>query len=201
MELWEDTIYVSGLPKDITEQRLVDFFGQIGIIKEGKGKEKGKKKVWIYKDKATGEPKGDATVSYDDPNGAKYRAMVDEVDMTVVGTETGEVAMAMMATETDEGVEAEMTTTVEAEEEVGKIVKEIGKDMEEGGRGGDYGGRGGDYGGRGGDYGGPEVVVTVKAVTCQAAMTILAAAMVDHQEGAAMTTGTDSTEVSKVGVT
>ena len=57
--------------------RLVDFFGQIGIIKEGKGKEKGKKKVWIYKDKATGEPKGDATVSYDDPNGAKYCAIVD----------------------------------------------------------------------------------------------------------------------------
>ena len=51
--------------------RLVDFFRQIGIIKEGKGKEKGKKKVWIYRDKSTGQPKGDATVSYEDPNGAK----------------------------------------------------------------------------------------------------------------------------------
>eukprot|EP00961_Rhodomonas_salina_P150844 2031408-Rhodomonas_salina.3 len=32
--------------------------------------DKGKKKVWIYKDKSTGLPKGDATVSYEDPNGA-----------------------------------------------------------------------------------------------------------------------------------
>ena len=51
--------------------RLLSFFGAIGIIKEGKGKEKGKKKIWIYKDKQTGLPKGDATVSYEDPNGAK----------------------------------------------------------------------------------------------------------------------------------
>jgi RNA recognition motif-containing protein len=50
---------------------LIEFFGQIGQIKEGKGKDKGKKKVWIYKDKQTGLPKGDATVSYEDPNGAK----------------------------------------------------------------------------------------------------------------------------------
>ena len=51
--------------------RLIEFFGQIGQIKEGKGKDKGKKKVWIYKDKQTGLPKGDATVSYEDPNGAQ----------------------------------------------------------------------------------------------------------------------------------
>jgi len=51
--------------------RLCSYFGQIGTIKEGKGKDKGKKKVWIYKNKQTGQPKGDATVSYEDPNAAE----------------------------------------------------------------------------------------------------------------------------------
>jgi RNA recognition motif-containing protein len=60
-----DTVYVSGLPKSITEADLAEFFGSIGIIKLDK-KTKGKK-IWVYRDKATGEPKGDATVSYEDP--------------------------------------------------------------------------------------------------------------------------------------
>ena len=33
-------------------------------------KRQNKPKVWIYKDKATDEPKGEATVTYDDPHTA-----------------------------------------------------------------------------------------------------------------------------------
>ncbi len=56
-----------------TPNRLVKFFGQIGQIKDDKkSREPGKKKVWIYRDKSTGAAKGDATVTYLDPNGAKY---------------------------------------------------------------------------------------------------------------------------------
>ena len=60
-----------GLTRPLALSRLITFFGQIGKIKEGKGKQKGQPKVWIYKDKQTGLPKGDATVSYEDPNGAQ----------------------------------------------------------------------------------------------------------------------------------
>jgi RNA-binding protein FUS len=34
-------------------------------------KRTGKPKVWIYKDKMSGRPKGEATVTYDDPETAK----------------------------------------------------------------------------------------------------------------------------------
>lgn len=65
-----DIAVALGLP--FVEPRLLKFFGQIGQIKDDKkSREPGKKKVWIYKDKNTGAPKGDATVSYLDPNGAK----------------------------------------------------------------------------------------------------------------------------------
>jgi len=54
-----------GLPQGITEKDVEEFFGSIGIIKTDK-KTRGKK-IWLYRDKATGALKGDGTVSYEDP--------------------------------------------------------------------------------------------------------------------------------------
>ena len=48
-----DTIYIGGLPPDTTEASLAEYFGSIGIIKLDK-KTKGKK-IWLYRDKGTGE--------------------------------------------------------------------------------------------------------------------------------------------------
>lgn len=61
----EDTIFVTGLPEDTTEDQLAEFFGQIGIIKFDKKNDC--QKIWIYKDKATGKGKGEATITYADP--------------------------------------------------------------------------------------------------------------------------------------
>lgn len=60
-----DTVYVDGLPQGISEKDVEEFFGSIGIIKTDK-KTRGKK-IWLYRDKATGALKGDGTVSYEDP--------------------------------------------------------------------------------------------------------------------------------------
>jgi RNA-binding protein FUS len=60
-----DTIYITNLPQTVTERDLAEKFGSIGVIKHDKKLDK--KKIWIYQDKATGLPKGDATVTYDDP--------------------------------------------------------------------------------------------------------------------------------------
>lgn len=38
----------------------------------------GKPKIWMYKDKITGKPKGEATVTYDDANAA--RSAIDWFD-------------------------------------------------------------------------------------------------------------------------
>lgn len=44
-----DTVYVSGLPTNITERDVEEYFGSIGIIKTDK-KTRGKK-IWLYRDK------------------------------------------------------------------------------------------------------------------------------------------------------
>lgn len=120
-----DQVYISGLPKRVTEEELGAYFGQIGQIKIDKKKKKPKVgggvdrclswrpckrktrawgpgkarisppkdarchqplhlqplpppltlaphaapalQIWLYRDKATGELKGDATVTYEDP--------------------------------------------------------------------------------------------------------------------------------------
>ena len=65
IEVQQDTIFVSGLPEDVTDSQISDFFGAIGLIKIDK--KTGRHKIWIYKDKVTGRGKGEATVTYDDP--------------------------------------------------------------------------------------------------------------------------------------
>jgi RNA-binding protein FUS len=65
----QDTVFISGLPDDISEDQLVSHFGSIGVIKIDK--KTGKPKIWIYRDKISGKGKGEATLTYDDPHTAK----------------------------------------------------------------------------------------------------------------------------------
>ncbi|XP_041659397.1 TATA-binding protein-associated factor 2N isoform X2 [Cheilinus undulatus] len=71
-----NTIFVQGLGEDATVQEVGDFFKQIGIIKVNK--KTGQPMINIYSDKVTGRPKGEATVSFDDPPSAK--AAIDWFD-------------------------------------------------------------------------------------------------------------------------
>ncbi|KAL3695549.1 hypothetical protein R1sor_009625 [Riccia sorocarpa] len=61
-------IYVCQLPSGTDEELLAEHFGTIGLLK--KDKRTGRPKIWIYRDKVTNEPKGDATVTYEDPHAA-----------------------------------------------------------------------------------------------------------------------------------
>ena len=52
---------------------MIEFFSSIGIIKKKKQNKQDRHKtecIWIYKDKSTGQAKGDATVTYEDPETA-----------------------------------------------------------------------------------------------------------------------------------
>ncbi|KAJ6720752.1 TRANSCRIPTION INITIATION FACTOR TFIID SUBUNIT 15 [Salix viminalis] len=62
------TIYVSNLPEGTDDSMLAEYFGTIGLLK--KDKRTGQPKIWLYHDKVTNEPKGDATVTYEDPHAA-----------------------------------------------------------------------------------------------------------------------------------
>ena len=53
-------VYIAGLPDTVRESDLSEIFGSIGQLK--RDKKKNCDKVWIYRDKDTGLPKGDATV-------------------------------------------------------------------------------------------------------------------------------------------
>mmetsp|Transcript_23468 Transcript_23468/g.79899 ORF Transcript_23468/g.79899 Transcript_23468/m.79899 type:complete len:267 (-) Transcript_23468:1034-1834(-) len=68
-----DRVYITGLSDKVTEDDLVDLFRGIGVIAKIKQK-RGFKDQWpwsvkLYKDER-GFPKGDATVSYEDPMAA-----------------------------------------------------------------------------------------------------------------------------------
>ncbi|XP_039065950.1 transcription initiation factor TFIID subunit 15-like isoform X2 [Hibiscus syriacus] len=62
------SVYVCNLPEGTDETMLAEYFGTIGLLK--KDKRTGRPKVWLYRDKVTNEPKGDATVTYEDPHAA-----------------------------------------------------------------------------------------------------------------------------------
>lgn len=60
-----DMVYVSNLPPGVKEADIKEYFGAIGVIKFDKKTKKDK--IWLYRDKTTGELKGDGTVTYEDP--------------------------------------------------------------------------------------------------------------------------------------
>ncbi|KAL1545641.1 TATA-binding protein-associated factor 2N, variant 2 [Salvia divinorum] len=62
------SVYVCNLPFGTDETMLAEHFGTIGLLK--KDKRTGRPKIWLYHDKVTNEPKGDATVTYEDPHAA-----------------------------------------------------------------------------------------------------------------------------------
>lgn len=64
----DDTIFVSGMDPDVTENEINDHFGSIGIIKKDRRTQK--PKIWIYRNKETGAGKGEATITYDDSSAA-----------------------------------------------------------------------------------------------------------------------------------
>ncbi|XP_048228929.1 transcription initiation factor TFIID subunit 15 isoform X1 [Ricinus communis] len=63
------SVYVCNLPQGTDEDMLAEYFGTIGLLK--KDKRTGRPKIWLYRDKLTNEPKGDATVTYEDPHAAQ----------------------------------------------------------------------------------------------------------------------------------
>jgi len=87
VELLKDAIFIQNLPKDITREQIQDVFSSVGSIKIDD--RSGGPKIWIYKDRNTGEPNGRATVTFDD-NESADRAIqeynnqhVDSIDATV----------------------------------------------------------------------------------------------------------------------
>ncbi|KAF3338259.1 transcription initiation factor TFIID subunit 15-like isoform X1 [Carex littledalei] len=89
--IMNSTVYVYNLPTGTDEEMLAEYFGTIGLLK--KDKRTGRPKIWLYKDKVTDEPKGDATVTYEDPHAAM--AAVDwfnnkEFHGSVIGVQIAE---------------------------------------------------------------------------------------------------------------
>ena len=65
-------IYVQGLPDDINEQELKDYFVRCGVIRLDPYS--GQEQIKLYRDKETGVPKGDARIGY---------AMIESVEMAI----------------------------------------------------------------------------------------------------------------------
>ncbi|GFG34884.1 hypothetical protein Cfor_00099, partial [Coptotermes formosanus] len=74
----EDTVFVSGMSPALTEEDIQQHFGAIVLLTFQTDRRTGKPKIWMYKDKITGKPKGEATVTYDDANAA--RSAIDWFD-------------------------------------------------------------------------------------------------------------------------
>ena len=58
-------VYIQGLPKDITRQEVVDFFGRAGILRLDP--ETGQEKVKLYTEEDRITLKGDGTIFYAKP--------------------------------------------------------------------------------------------------------------------------------------
>lgn len=111
----------------------------------------GKPKIWMYKDKITGKPKGEATVTYDDANAA--RSAIDWFDG---GLQYLMTLVQYCVERCVSGVMNVLLVYFSGKDFKGSIIKvqmAQHKNNYGGGRGGRGGGRGGggmDRGGRGG---------------------------------------------------
>ncbi|CAF0782833.1 unnamed protein product [Adineta ricciae] len=64
VEILKDTIFIQNLPRNITRDDIQEAFSSVGPIRIDD--RSGGPKIWIYKDRMTGEGNGRATVSYED---------------------------------------------------------------------------------------------------------------------------------------
>jgi len=69
IEVLKDAIFIQNLPKNITRDEIQDAFSTVGPIKTNE--RSGGPKIWIYKDRMTGEGNGRATVTYEDEETAQ----------------------------------------------------------------------------------------------------------------------------------
>lgn len=69
IEVLKDAIFIQDLPKNITRDDIQDAFSTVGPIKTNE--RSGGPKIWIYKDRMTGEGNGRATVTYEDEETAQ----------------------------------------------------------------------------------------------------------------------------------
>ena len=58
----EVQIFVQFLPKDVRESDIKNYFSSVGEIKNDKLTKKDR--IWLYKDKETGRPTGECTITY-----------------------------------------------------------------------------------------------------------------------------------------
>jgi len=68
VEILKDAIFIQNLPKNITRDEIFDAFSGVGTIKNDE--RSGGPKIWMYKDRDTGEGNGRATVTYEDEESA-----------------------------------------------------------------------------------------------------------------------------------
>ncbi|CAF1081091.1 unnamed protein product [Adineta steineri] len=64
IEILKEAIFIQNLPKNITRDDIQEAFSTVGPIKIDE--RSGGPKIWIYKDRMTGEGNGRATVTYED---------------------------------------------------------------------------------------------------------------------------------------
>ena len=57
-------VFVENLPRDIKIPEVCQFFSTVGKIKVDRLTKK--PRVWVYHDKASGEPTGECTITYND---------------------------------------------------------------------------------------------------------------------------------------
>ena len=86
-----DCIFISGLPKSIQKDEIISTFSQVGKIKVAKGlfflfiflgenSFLGAQRIFLFLDRKTKDPTGDATVTFQSPESAKKA--IDQFDQT-----------------------------------------------------------------------------------------------------------------------